>query len=261
MSGAMPRFVRSPVARVLTFVRRFVPPTVRLAIRRVLRVPVVPPPGRVRFGDLRRTTPISPDFGYQRGNPVDRYYIESFLEQHRGDVRGRVLEIGDSTYTHRFGKDQVERADVLHIDPHAPGATFVGDLADGSFLPADAFDCIVLTQTLHLVYDFPAALRAVARTLAPGGVLLMTVPGISNVDPTDWGATWYYSFTARSVERMCAEHLPGFALDVSSYGNVLAAIAFLHGLAQDELTTAELDEHHPEYSLIHATRAVKPLAD
>ena len=88
---------------------------------------------------------------------------------------------------------------MLHVDPDAAGATFVGDLADGSFLPDAAFDCVVLTQTLHLVYDFAAALRTIARVLAPGGVLLMTVPGISNVDPADWGPTWHYSFTQHSV--------------------------------------------------------------
>jgi SAM-dependent methyltransferase len=212
----------------------------------------------VRFGDLRRTTPIAADFGYGRGGPVDRYYIESFLDQHRLDVGGRVLEIGDATYTHRFGGSRVDSVEVLHVDPDAPGATVIGDLADGSFLPESAFDCIVLTQTLHLVYDFSAALRTIARVLAPGGVLLMTVPGISNIDAAEWGSTWNYSFTHHSVRRMCAESMAGFDIGVTSYGNVLAAVAFLHGLGRDELTREELDDHRLEYSLIHAARVVKP---
>ena len=142
--------------------RRYLPVQVRRSWRRLKGQPFTPPPGAVQWGDLRRTTPIASDFGYSRGGPVDRYYIESFLEQHQLDVRGTVLEIGDSTYTTRFGRARVTQADVLHIDPEAPGATFVGDLADGSFLPDDAFDCVVLTQTLHLVYDFGAALRTIA---------------------------------------------------------------------------------------------------
>ena len=116
------------------------------------------------------------------------------------------------------------------------GADFVGDLAEGSFLPDSAFDCIVLTQTLHLIYDFPAALRTVSRVLAPNGVLLMTVPGISNVDPAEWGSTWHYSFTRHSLERMCATAFEGFETEVASFGNVLAAVAFLHGLGCQELT-------------------------
>ena len=238
--------------------RKYVPGRIRLGWRRLRRQPFTPPPGAVRFGDLRRTTPIASDFGFGRGGPIDRYYIESFLERHSGDVHGRVLEIGDATYTRRFGGSRVTQADVLHVDAGAPDATFIGDLADGSFLPDDAFDCVVLTQTLHLVYDFAAALRTIARVLAPGGVLLMTVPGISNVDRAEWGPTWHYSFTHHSVRRMCAESFEGSETDVTSYGNVLAAVAFLHGLGCDELTREELDDQRLEYSLIHAARVVKP---
>lgn len=227
------------------------------AMRHALGLTSIPPPGRVRFGDLRRTRPLAVDFGYGRGGPVDRYYIESFLQQHDADVRGRVLEVGDDSYTRRFGGDRVERADVLHVDD-AEDAAYTGDISDGSFLPDDTFDCIILTQTLHLVYDFPAAVRTIRRILAPGGVLLLTVPGISNMDSGEWGSTWYYSFTHLSLRRMAQESLGGFDSEVTSYGNVLAAVGFLHGMSNREFTQAELDDHHLEYSLIHALRAKKP---
>jgi SAM-dependent methyltransferase len=241
---------------VRSLVRPYVPDRVILASRRLRKLPVTPPVGQVRFGDLRRTTPIGTDFGYRRGGPVDRHYIEHFLNTHRADICGRVLEIGDDSYTRRFGGDRVVQADVLHVDPEAPGVTFVGDLADGGFLPSDTFDCVVLTQTLHLVYDFAAALRTLERILRPGGVLLMTVPGISNVDGGEWGRTWHYSFTQHSVAQMCGDCFTG-AATVASYGNILAAIAFLHGLGVDELTPDELDYQHIEYSLIHGVRVAK----
>jgi SAM-dependent methyltransferase len=168
-----------------------------------------------------------------------------------------VLEVGDDTYTRRFGGDRVIQADTLHIDPDAPGVTFAGDLANGAFLPADSFDCVILTQTLDLVFDFTAALSTVGRILRPGGVLLMTVPWITNVDSgQDDGSTWYYSFTHIAVGRMCRECFGDSEFKVSSYGNVLAAIAFLHGLGVNELSPAELDFQHTEYSLIHAVRVV-----
>ena len=226
-------------------------------IRRLFGLTPIPSRGRVRFGDLRRTRPIASDFGYARGGPVDRYYIESFLERHDTDVRGRVLEVGDDSYTRRFGGHRVQRADVLHID-HVDGATYSGDISDGSFLPDGTFDCIILTQTLHLVYDFPAALRTIRRVLRPGGVLLLTVPGISNIDSGEWGSSWFYSFTHLSLRRMAEESLSGFDVEISSYGNVLAAVGFLHGLSVNEMTRAELDDHHLPYSLIHALRARKP---
>src|SRR6185503_1474005 len=58
------------------------------------------------WGDLRRLRPVSRTFGYDRGLPVDRYYIESFLERNRRDIDGRTLEIGDDEYTRRFGGER-----------------------------------------------------------------------------------------------------------------------------------------------------------
>ena len=213
--------------------------------------------GRVRFGDLRRTTPISGDFGYSRGKPVDRHYVEDFLQRHSQDIRGRVLEIGDNAYTVQFGGDRITLSDVLHVSAASPQATFVGDLANGDHLPGDAFDCIILTQTLHLIYDMHRAIATLHRILKPGGVLLLTVPGVSGVDRGEWGGSWYWSFTPAALSRLLEERFPRTGLDVSSYGNVLTASAFLYGLAEHELTPAEFDASDPSYPVIVAARAVK----
>ena len=217
-----------------------------------------PPVGRVDFGDLRRTAPVSRVFGYDRGLPVDRHYIEGFLERHAADVRGRVLEVGDAAYTRRFGGARVERADVLHAHADNPEATFVGDLTDPDVLPADTFDCVVLTQTLHLIYDVRAAVEVLYRALRPGGVLLATVPGISQIEEGEWGGTWHWGFTALSARRVMEEAFPADAVAVEAHGNVLAAVAFLEGLAAEELTPDELAEVDPLYPLLLTVRAVKP---
>jgi hypothetical protein len=60
---------------------------------------------------------------------------------------------------------------------------------------------------------------------------------------------------------MCATSFVGFETEVTSFGNVLAAVAFLHGLGRDELSSQELDDARPEYSLIHAARVRKPPRD
>ena len=44
---------------------------------------------------------------------IERHYIEAFLEQHASDIQGRVLEMGDPTYTVKFGGSRVTQADVL----------------------------------------------------------------------------------------------------------------------------------------------------
>ena len=105
--------------------------------------------GTVDFGQLRRLTPISREFGYDRGLPIDRYYIEQFLSTNASDIRGRVLEMGDDSYTRKFGADRVQQADVLHVVEGNPRATIVADLTCADHVPSDIFDCIILTQTLQ----------------------------------------------------------------------------------------------------------------
>jgi SAM-dependent methyltransferase len=213
--------------------------------------------GRVNLGSLDRTRPFSASFGYDRGTPVDRRYIEQFLERHRSDVKGRVLEVGDNAYTLRFGGDRVTRSDVLHVDPDAPNVTYVSDLAGGEGLPTDTFDCVICTQTLHLIYDMPAAMRTLCRILKPGGVLLITVPGVSSVDRGLWSNNWLWSLTAPALSRLVADAFPQAAATVVTYGNVLTAVAFLHGLAYEELRPYQFDEVDPQYPVIVAGHVVK----
>jgi glycosyltransferase involved in cell wall biosynthesis/SAM-dependent methyltransferase len=216
-----------------------------------------PPVGRVRFGDLHRLTPVSDCFGFDRGLPIDRYYIERFLARHASEIAGRVLEIGDDNYTRKFGGARVSRSDVLHVREGNPRATIVGDLTDPRVLPAEAFDCIVLTQTLQLIYDVPRAVACLHRALAPGGVVLVTAPGISQIDKGEWGGTWYWSFTAASLERLFGDVFGERAVMLEEYGNVFAATAFLQGLAVEEVDTADLVPLDRAYPVIVALRARK----
>jgi glycosyltransferase involved in cell wall biosynthesis len=98
-----------------------------------------PPLGRVRFGDFDSPNPISPDFGFNRGTPVDRYYVEAFLAAHSGDIRGRALEVGDAFYCRKFGTGIVQQ-DVLHVTANNPEATIVGELSVPGVLPEGTFD-------------------------------------------------------------------------------------------------------------------------
>ena len=216
------------------------------------------PSRAVRFGNLRRLTPFSREFGFDRGTPVDRFYIEWFLSRYEADIRGRVLEIGDDSYTKRFGGSRVTRSDVLHVQEGNPKATFVGDLTSAGHIASDTFDCIVVTQTLHLIYEMKAAMRTLYRILKPGGVLLATVPGISQLEQGPWKDTWYWSLTILSARRMAEEVFPANGVEIESHGNVLVATAFLMGLAAEELDWRELEHRDPLYQLLITLRASKP---
>ena len=142
------------------------------------------------------------------------------------------------------------KSDVLHVDESNPSATIVDDLSDGDQIPSSTFDCFVLTQTLQLIYDVKAALATVYRILKPGGVVLATVPGISQISNDEWGKTWYWAFTSLSARRLFEEVFPKGSVEIEAHGNVLAATAFLQGLATGELRQDELDQADREYEML-----------
>jgi glycosyltransferase involved in cell wall biosynthesis/SAM-dependent methyltransferase len=216
--------------------------------------------GRVLLGDFERTVPFSKDFGYDRGGPVDRYYIEQFLQGHAAAIRGRVLEIGDNEYTLRFGQG-VTQSDILHINSDNKQATFIGDLSNAPHISDNLFDCLILTQTLQMIYDYKEALATCHRILKPGGALLITVPGISPLDAGEWRTTWYWSFTDNALRRLLAETFPAAPLEFQSYGNVFIASAFLYGMGVSEVSPSQLDNYDPQYQVINAAKAVKAPLD
>ena len=212
-------------------------------------------------------TPISRSFGFGRGTPVDRRYIEDFLARHGahgtyspGDIVGEVMEIGDDTYTRRFGHAELLRSiDVLHAADGNPKATLVGDLASGDGLPRDRYDCIICTQTLQSIYRVQDAVHTLYQALRPEGVVLATVPGISQAlrpDRDQWGDYW--RFTTTSARKVFEEAFPAEEVKVEAYGNLVSATAFLHGLVVEDLLPQELDPRDPDYELLIAIRARRP---
>ena len=121
-----------------------------------------------------RAQPVSKHWGFDRGTPVDRWYIERWLAGQAKVIRGSVLEVKDAGYTARFGTD-VSKSQVLDIDPSNREATLVADLEHPEAFPEGAFDCVVLTQTLQYVYDLRGAVASIHRALRPGGVCLVDV--------------------------------------------------------------------------------------
>ncbi len=217
----------------------------------------VPAVGSVDLGDLDRLEPISRKFGFDRGQCIDRFYIERFLKAQSADIRGFVLEVADDTYTRMFGTD-VRQSDVLHAVPGNRRATLVGDLTQPEQFPHSVFDCVILTQTLQHIYDVRAALGTVRRMLRPGGVALITVPGIGQISRYDmdrWGDYW--RFTTASLARLLGDVFVADAAAVEAWGNVRAAVAFLHGLCVEDIGEAGLLNGDDDYQLVLTARVCK----
>jgi SAM-dependent methyltransferase len=211
--------------------------------------------GKIDFGSLRRLKPVSKRWGFDRGTPVDRYYIESFLERNSSDIRGKVLEVKGRDYTQKFGEDQAEISHVIDIDSSNREANIVTDLTTCAGIESDQYDCVIVTQTFQYIYRLDSAFRSLHRILKPGGTILITCPGISRIEYKNQGETTFWSFTQSSLKRLLSEEFED--VTVSAFGNVLAASAFLYGIASEELHVDELNYHDPDYPLLLTARATK----
>lgn len=224
----------------------------RRAIHRVRRLAW----GRPQMG--WRRSPVSRYYGYDRGTPIDRLYIDSFMDAHRADVHGAVLDIGDDAYTRRFGDGRVTRSDVLAPEAGAgyPGATVIGNLETGEGLPERSYDCFLLLETLSVIFDLRRAVAASHSLLKPGGVVLATSVGISPKEP-DW--TDYWRLTPASMGRLFSERFGAENVSVEAFGNVLSASAFLYGLAQEEMRRSDLEHRDAAFDVTVAVRAQRAL--
>lgn len=214
-----------------------------------------PKKGNINFGDLHRTTPLSRRFGYDRGGPVDRVYIENFLQVNSQRVKGRVLEVANNTYTKAFGGANVLQSDILHVVENYPGATIIADLGKPIDVDPNQFDCIILTQTLQFIYDYEQAIKNCHQILKPGGYLLLTVPGISHIGKDPWN--WYWSFTKFSIQRILADTFGEKEINVEAFGNVLTASAFLYGMGKSEIKKDAFEYNDPSYQVIVTATARK----
>ena len=208
------------------------------------------------FGDLPRE-PLSDHYGLDRGTPVDRRYIEDFLSARRGVIRGSVLEVQDDTYTTRFGEDRVSRSIVVDIDATNPKATLIADLQVAGALAPDSYDCIILTQTLHLLRRPGECVANCFAALRPGGVLLATAPSVSRVSPT-YPDGDFWRFTPAGIAELFGRHWPS-DFTVDAFGNLRTCLAFLMGEVVEDLVDIDidLDDHDPRFPLTVAVEASK----
>ena len=208
------------------------------------------------WGDFKGAAPISAFWGFDRGTPVDRFFIESFLSRHAPDIRGHVVEVKDDGYTRRLGH-HLTCVDVIDVDAGNPHATIVVDLTHPSEVPKGVADCFILTQTLHLLFDIKGAIASAARLLKPGGVLLCTIPCLSRLEAgTEQDGSDWWRLTPSAVEELFWQAFPSGQVQVSPVGNLKTCAAFLQGLATEELSAEDLDAHDPAYPLLCTVRAV-----
>ena len=216
----------------------------------------IPPVGKIEFGDLFRLKPFSEEFGDDRGGAIDRYYVEEFLKNQSDFIRGKVLEVTDNEYTIKFGGN-ITQSEILDIDESNLKATIIADLRNAPNIADNSYDCIILTQMLHMVFEYQDVVTTCYRILKPGGHLLLTVPGISNIDYEEWKEYWYWSYTKKAIINILSEVFPKSQVDVKSFGNVHSATAFLYGMGLPDVKKEMLDFNDPHMQVIISANAQK----
>jgi SAM-dependent methyltransferase len=209
---------------------------------------------RPRWGNLRRLEPLSRSFGFDRGTPIDRYYLRCFLSEHADAIRGAAGEVSERRYVDEFGGDRVTGVEVIDIDPDNPRATIVADLARVGSLPRSRFDCLLVVQTLQYTCPLEVAIATCVQALRPGGTLLLVLPALTAHDPRVPVAGDYWRFLPPGVEALLHTAAPDARCTVTGYGNLVTTFALLQGVSAEELTRQELDHHDPRFPVTVCAR-------
>ncbi len=211
------------------------------------------------WGMFRAVSPLCEDFGNSRGKPLDRAYIEAFIERNSELIKGNVLEVLRDTYATRFGGTRVSGLEILNLTSDSREATIIADLANCPEVPAESFDCIILTQTLQYIPDCAAAVGNVWRLLKPGGIALISVPMLSRLDaPPGGGYEDCWRFPPNGLRLLLSRYFPNSCISVESHGNVQVALAYLMGLAREDLEQHEIDSNHWGFPVVVTATAMKP---
>jgi SAM-dependent methyltransferase len=205
------------------------------------------------WGNLRRTQPFSDQFGFERGTPIDRFYLHRFLAAERAAITGDVLEIQVNGYARRFGHG-LRSVHTLDISPEF-SPTYQCDLASAhSVVAAETYDCFLLPNTLQHLARLEESLVQALRVVRPGGVILASAANLLRLTSADDD---FWRLTAAGWRQIASRVWSGSDVEIRAHGNCLAAVAALYGLAVEELSGEELavqDDRFPVLTTIKCTK-------
>ncbi len=201
------------------------------------------------------TKPLSDWHGFDRGTPLDRHYIEGFLETHKSAIKGRCLEVFDNAYTLRYGKDTVSQSDVLDIEAGNANATIIADLRNMPQIQDNTYDAIILTQVLQFIDNPESVIHECHRILKPQGKILTTLPCLSRMDRMSGTDADFWRFTKAGAEVLFKKSFSN--LKIESYGNVRSGILSLIGASLEEVSSRILKTNDPQFPLIISVMAEK----
>ena len=197
---------------------------------------------------------ISNDFGFGRGTPIDRIYIENFLKKYAEEISGECLEFGDTSYIDKFGKSVSKKYTFNYSEESSKIKNIImGDLTKLDNLSANSFDCILCINVLNFIYDLPSAVQGLKKLIKPNGKIIVTMAGvcahISRYDMDRWGDYW------RLTDKAAMKLFKDAELNIDkiqTYGNPYACSAQVNGFSMEDLLQEKIIPSHPDYQLLVA---------
>jgi len=203
------------------------------------------------------TKPLSNQYGFDRGIPLDRFFIENFLNKHRDNISGHCLEILSDNYIVKYGKNKVTAKDILDIEPTNKNATIIGDLRNLTNIKDNIYDTIIHTQVLQFIDDVEAVISECHRILKKDGVLLVTVPCLSRADCISGKDGDFWRFTQASAKYLFEKKFNPTNLKIDFYGNARSGIYFYAGLSVEDTPQKVLLEKDASFPTIITIKAIK----
>lgn len=196
-----------------------------------------------------RVTPISPDFGYARGTPIDRVLIRRYLGSAPTSVVGIVHEVGESQFSPMLFPRAVHH--VVHVSPENETDLRVDFLE----VPQDQIglcEAIICTQVLNFIKEPLEALRGISSLLRPGGRCYMTVAGLAQVsryDSARWGD--YFRFMPQGFDHLLSQCDAIRVIHRNDLGNLFCAKCLMDGVvAEDVVEKRLLEVDDPLYPVV-----------
>jgi SAM-dependent methyltransferase len=145
----------------------------------------------------------------RRVSPALAGLVDALVPRLRAHAKGRFLDAGCGTQPFRpVVADQVDRYLGFDIEARGVALDYTGSVEDMHEVPDASVDTLLCSEVLEHVPHPASALSELARVLAPGGTLLVTVPFLARLheEPHD-----YYRYTRHGLRTLLDE--AGFEVD------------------------------------------------
>jgi hypothetical protein len=203
----------------------------------------------IHFNQLK---PHSVIFGLDRGQAIDRYYIENFLDNNSKHIKGKVLEFGDDRYSLRF---ECKKPDIISIDKKSKNMIsrtsnlIMQDITKKKLAP-NKYNTVIATQVLQFIFEIENFKKNIHKTLKTNGYLILTCSGISPLSDYDikkWGEFW--RFTEISLKKIFKKHFK--IIKFETHGNLYVAEKFLRGYAVEEISKKKLNFKDKSFPVVY----------